>query len=119
MVKFLLFVLLLVCANVHAVSLDNSVFTLNAQEIHFKVGEITAKRQVVLRIKSLEAVAQLASKNNIALSQLTQENHTIHIFLADGWALKGCVSAISVDGESAVIESDQLYIYREQLVASQ
>jgi|GEM_PF-3308202 len=117
--KFLLFILLIFTAGVNAVSMENQVFAIDAEEIHFKPGEITAKRQVILRIKSLETVAELASRNNISLSQLTQNNHSIHIALAGGWQLKGRVLAIAVDGETAVIEANELLLQSNQLVAKQ
>jgi len=117
--KFLLIVLLVFTAGVNAVSMENKIFAIDAEEIHFKPGEITAKRQVVLRIKSLEAVTELASRNNIALSQLAQNSHSIHISLADGWELKGRVLAISVDGETAIIEANELLLHSNQLVVNQ
>lgn len=118
--KFLLIVLLIfTTASVNAVSMENKVFAIDAEEIHFKPGEITAKRQVTLRIKSVETVNDLASRNNVALSQLAQNNHSIHISLADGWELKGRVLAIAVDGETAIIEANELLLHSNQLVAKQ
>jgi len=117
--KFLLITLILFAGSVNAVSMENNVFSIDAEEIHFMPGKITAKRQVILRIKSLETVRELASRNNISLSQLTQDNRSIHIALADGWELKGRVLAISVDGETAIIEADELLLNSNQLVAKQ
>lgn len=115
--KFLLITLLMFTASVNAVSMENNTFAIDAEEIHFKPGEITAKRHVILRIKSLETVTELASRNNIALSQLAANNHSIHISLADGWQLKGRVLAIAVDGETAIIEANELLLHSNQLVA--
>jgi len=117
--KFLLFALLIFTTSVNAVSMENKVFAIDAQEIHFKPGEITAKRQVILTIKSLDTISELANRNNIALSQLTEKNQAIHISLADGWELKGRLIAISVDGESAIIESDELLLQSNQLIVNQ
>jgi len=117
--KFLLIAVLIFTANVNAVSMENKVFAIDAEEIHLKPGEITAKRHVILRIKSLETVTELASRNNVALSQLAQNSHSIHIALADGWDLKGRVLAISVDGETAIIEADELLLQSNQLMANQ
>ncbi len=115
--KFLLIIVLLFAAGANAVSMENKTFAIDAEEIHFKPGEITAKRNVILRIKSLETVTELASRNNVALSQLATNNHSIHISLADGWELKGRVLAIAVDGETAIIEANKLLLQSKQLVA--
>jgi len=116
--KVLLIVLMLFSHAVGAVSMENSVFSLEAKQINFKVGEITAKDNVFLRIKSLDDVSKLASKSNVALSQLTQQR-MLNITLADGWMLKGRILAISIDGETAIIESDELYLVSEQLIVQQ
>jgi len=110
---------MLFASSANAVSMENKVFAIDAEEIHFMPGKITAKRQVILRIKSLEAVRELANRNNVSLSQLTQDNHSIHISLADGWELKGRVLAVAVDGETAIIEADELLLQSNQLVANQ
>ncbi|MGB1297361.1 MAG: hypothetical protein ACPG8A_03755 [Psychrobium sp.] len=115
--KVLLFVFALFSATANAVSMENDVFSLNANQINFKVGEITAKENVQLRIKSLEDIAKLSSKSNVALSELTQQQRVLNISLADGWTMKGRILAIRIDGEAAIIESDELYLVSEQLLA--
>jgi hypothetical protein len=116
--KVLLIVLSLFSVNASAVSMENSVFSLEAKQINFKVGEITAKENVMLRIKSLSDVSKLVSKSNVALSELTQQR-VLNITLSDGWTMKGRILAISIDGETAIIESDELYFVSEQLLAQQ
>lgn len=118
MYKVLLIILSLFSVTASAVSMENSVFSLEAKQINFKVGEITAKENVMLRIKSLDDVSKLASKSNVALSKLTQE-HILNITLSDGWTMKGRILAISIDGETAIIESDELYLVSEQLLVQQ
>jgi hypothetical protein len=114
--KVLLIVLSLFSVTASAVSMENSVFSLEAKQINFKVGEITAKENVMLRIKSLSDVSKLANKSNVALSQLTQQQRMLNITLSDGWTMKGRILAISIDGETAIIESDELYLVSEQLL---
>lgn len=117
--KVLLIVLSLFSAAASAVSMENSVFALDAKQINFKLGEITARENVLLRIKSIGDVSKLASKSNVALSQLTRQQSVLNIALSDGWTMRGRILAISIDGESAIIESDELYLVSEQLVAQQ
>ncbi len=117
--KVLLIVLSLLSTAASAVSMENSVFSLDANQIHFKVGEITAKDNVYLRIKSIDDVAKLARKSNVALSELTQQQRVLNISLSEGWTMKGRILAIKIDGEVAVIESNELYLVSEQLIAHQ
>lgn len=117
--KVLLVLLSLFSLSAGAVTMENSVFALDANQINFKVGEITAKDNVSLRIKSIEDVSRLASKSNIALAELTHQQRILNISLADGWTMRGRILAISIDGEVAVIESDELYLVSEQLLARQ
>ena len=115
--KVLLIVLSLFSVCVNAVSMENSVFILDAKQINFKVGEITAKDNVSLRIKSVGDISNLTRKSNIALSQLTQSKTVLNIHLSQGWTMRGRILAITIDGESAFIESDALYLVSEKLVA--
>jgi len=116
--KVLLIVFVLFSHTVGAVSMENSVFSIEAKQINFKVGEITATENVMLRIKSLDDVSRLANQSNVALSQLTQQR-VLNITLSNGWTMKGRILAISIDGETAVIESDELYLVSDQLIVQQ
>lgn len=119
MYKVLLIILSLFSVTASAVSMENSVFSLEAKQINFKVGEITAKENVMLRIKSRSDMSKLFSQSNVALSELTQQQRVLNIKLSDGWTMKGRILAISIDGETAIIESDELYLVSDQLLAKQ
>ena len=115
----ILICLLALTTQANAVSMENKVFSLEADEIRFKLGEVTAKRQVILRIKSPQVIQVLASKTNIALSDLANADRTIEITLADGWVLQGRINAIFVDDGSAVLEADELFLQSRPLLVNE
>lgn len=103
----------------NAASMENKVFSLEAGEIRFKQGQITAKRRVIIRIKSPQVIQLLASKNNVALSDLARADRSIQITLSDGWVLQGRIKAIFVDDGSAVLEADELVLQSRPLVVNE
>lgn len=118
--KWIILICLLVLhAQASAVSMENKVFTLEADEIRFKLGAITAKRQVTIRIKAPQVIELLASKTNVALSDLASTDRAIEMVLSEGWVLQGRINAIFVDGGSAVLEADELFLQSRQLFASE
>ena len=52
----------------------------------------------------------------MALSELTQQRGILNLALSDGWIIKGKVLAVSINGNTAIIESDELHLVREQLI---
>lgn len=114
--KVLLVIFLLFSTTVNAVSMENRIFSLNAKQIHYKAGEITATKNVFLRIKSFDDIYKLTKKSNVALSQMTKYDDILNIKLSDGWTMKGKVLAISINGETAVIESNQLLLTNRPLI---
>ena len=114
----ILICLLALNSQANAVSMENNVFSLKADEIRFKLGEITAKRHVIIRIKSPQVIQSLASKTNVTLSDLASADRIIQITLSDGWVLEGRINAISVDGGSAIMEADKLFLQSRQLLVN-
>jgi len=114
--KILLIVLSLFSITASAVSMENNIFSLDAKSINFKPGTIKAKEHVFLRIKSLDDLSKFVGKSNVALSELTQQRGILNLALSDGWIIKGKVLAVSINGNTAIIESDELHLVREQLI---
>lgn len=114
--KVILIVLSLFSVTASAVSMENSIFSLDAKNINFKPGSIKAKEHVFLRIKSLNDISRFVGKSNVALSELTQQRGILNLALSDGWVIKGKVLAVSINDNAAVIESDELYLVRKQLI---
>jgi len=111
--------LLALSTQANAVSMENKVFALEADEIRFRLGEVTAKRQVIIRIKSPQDIQFLASKTNVALSSLASADRSIEISLAGGWVLQGRIKAIFVDGGSAILEADEIFLQSRQLLVNE
>ena len=114
--KVLLIVLSLFSVTASAVSMENSIFSLEAKNINFKPGAIKATDHVFLRIKSLDDISRFVGKSNVALSELTKQRGILNLMLSDGWIMKGKVLAVSINGNEAIIESEELYLVREQLI---
>ncbi len=117
--KVLLIVFSLFSTTVSAVSMENRIFSLDANQINFKVGEIIAKDNVFLRIKSFDDIYKLTNKSNVALSEITKNNGILNIALSDGWIMKGRIIAISIGKDTAIIESDELYLISTRLKTQQ
>jgi len=114
--KVLLVIVSLFSITAGAASMENRTFSLDAEQIDFKIGEIKAKDNVILRIKSFDDIFKLTNKSNIALSEITKNKSVFNIELSNGWTMKGRVLAISIDGESALIESDELHLVSTPLM---
>ena len=114
--KVLLIFLSLFSVTVNAVSMENRVFSLNATQIDVDTGIIKAQDHVLLRIKSLDDISKLTNQSNVVLSELTDQRKMLNITLSDGWKMKGRVLAISINDRGVIIESDELYFFKEQLI---
>ncbi|NRA84950.1 MAG: hypothetical protein HRU22_14625 [Gammaproteobacteria bacterium] len=114
----LLFCSLILTSQVNAVSMENNIFALSAGEIRYKLGQVTAKNQVTIRIKSPQVIDFLASKTNVALSNLSRADRVIEISLSEGWILQGRINSISVADGSAILEADELFLEQQQLLTT-
>ncbi|MDP2560974.1 hypothetical protein [Psychrobium sp. 1_MG-2023] len=119
MLKLFALMLFLVTGASQAITLENDVFSLKAKEIHFESDTITAKFRVTLTLKAPNAIAALASKNNRALSRMLQKHRNLQLSLDQDWTLEGHIQAITINGHSAIIEANELYLYSNKLLLSQ
>jgi len=104
--------------HVRAVSMENEVFALEAGEIRFKLGQITASDQVIIRVKSSQAIQSLTSNTQVGLSQLVQLNRSVQIMLGQGWQLTGQVHTILFDRGFAIIAAQSLLLVNRPLLAA-
>jgi|GEM_PF-3258778 len=101
---------LLISVESAAVSMENTVFALQASQIRLKIGKITATDHVILRIKPSRAVQLLTAKTQAGLSTPIQINRVMKIKLAKGWLLQGQIQTILLEHGCAVIAARALYL---------
>lgn len=116
--KWIIYILLFsLSASVQAVSMENETFALQADEIRFKLGQVTAKRQVTIRLKS-PLVIQLLM-NTVNRERLNNENtpRMVEIDLSGGWKLQGRIHSMVIEEGVVKLESDELSLRSSKLLA--
>jgi hypothetical protein len=109
MMKWIITIFLFaITSQVRAVAIDNEIFSLEANEIRFKLGEITATNQVVVRIKSHQVLRLLYSDTKSERAEPISVNRPVSIPLDQGWMLQGQVHTISIEGAVAIIAAQKL-----------
>ena len=118
--KWIIYILFLALSfQVNAVSMENELFSLQADEIRFKLGELTAKRQVTIRLKSPLMIKLLMDSIKTNQSTSPQNYRMMEIDLSNGWILQGRINSIVVEKGVAVLEADELFLQSRQLLVKE